>query len=245
MESGTAFFPPSVSLSSDTAQANFAKVAAQLGCASGAVQLECMRGVAWQDIEALLAANTSIPSFLPIPDERVVFVDYKARYAAGAFARVPALIGTNKHELNALGSKIPGTPLNETASDITGNQTFLCTAAATAQLRQAHGLTTFRYQYDGDFVNISPPEFPGAYHASELPLIFGTAGQFHGVSTQYEDVVSAKLQDLWLDFARDPQRGLQSAGWDTFGAGKAVLLGDADAPLKIISVQELDGRCPL
>jgi carboxylesterase type B len=204
-----------------------------------------MRAVPWQDIEALLAANTSIPRFLPIPDERIVFADYTARYAAGAFARVPALIGTNQHELNALGSQVPGMPLNQTALDIIGNQTFLCTAAATSKLRQAHGLTTFRYQYDGDFANISPPEFPGAHHASELPLIFGTAGQFHGPSTEYEDLVSAKLQDLWLAYARDPQRGLQDAGWDSFGAGKAVLLGGADAPLKSINIQELDGQCAL
>jgi carboxylesterase type B len=245
MESGTALFPASVSLSTDTAQVNFATVAAQLGCAPGAAQIECMRAVPWQDIEALLAANTSIPRFLPIPDERIVFADYTARYAAGAFARVPALIGTNQHELNALGSQVPGMPLNQTALDIIGNQTFLCTAAATSKLRQAHGLTTFRYQYDGDFANISPPEFPGAYHASELPLIFGTAGQFHGPSTEYEDLVSAKLQDLWLAYARDPQRGLQDAGWDSFGAGKAVLLGGADAPLKSINIQELDGQCAL
>ncbi|KAJ7927057.1 Alpha/Beta hydrolase protein [Mycena leptocephala] len=141
MESGTALFPASVSLSTDTAQVNFATVAAQLGCAPGAAQIECMR---------------AIPA---IPDERIVFADYTARYAAGAFARVPALIGTNQHELNALGSQVPGMPLNQTALDIIGNQTFLCTAAATSKLRQAHGLTTFRYQYDGDFANISPPEF--------------------------------------------------------------------------------------
>ncbi|KAJ7020434.1 hypothetical protein C8F04DRAFT_974285 [Mycena alexandri] len=123
-----------------------------------------------------------------------------------------------------------------------GNLTFLCTAATTSSLREAQGLTTFRYGYDGDFGNISPANSSGAYHASELPLIFGTAGLFHGPSTAYEDAVSINLQDLWLDFARDPQQGLQGAG---FEAGGAVLLGDSDMLLKAITAQDLDGSCPL
>ncbi|KAJ7028933.1 carboxylesterase, type B [Mycena alexandri] len=241
MESGTALVPAKISLSNDTAQVNFPQVAALLGCAPGPSQVDCLRGVSWQDIEALLGANLTIPNFLPIPDERVVFADYTARYAAGAVARVPALIGTNQHELNAVIAHAPGVNINDTLA----NLTFLCTAAATSRLREAQGLTTFRYRYDGDFGNISPTNFSGAYHASELPLIFGTAGLFHGPSTAYEDAVSIKLQDLWLDFARDPQQGLQNARWESFEAGGAVLLGDSDTPLKAITAQDLDGSCPL
>ncbi|KAJ6523972.1 Alpha/Beta hydrolase protein [Mycena capillaripes] len=239
LQSGTALFPPKSSISTDTAQANFAQVGAQLGCAPGASQLDCLRGIEWQDIEVLLSANASIPHFLPIPDERIVFANYRARYATGNVARVPALIGTNAHELNALVAQIPGAPFNAT-TDAQGNALFLCTAAETARLRQAQGLTTFRYRYDGNFPNISPPEFPGAYHASELPLLFGTAGQFHGASTEYEDVVGATMQVLWLDFVRDPAGGLE---WGSFGKDNAVLLGDEDAPVKVIDVEELYAGC--
>ncbi|KAJ7342471.1 para-nitrobenzyl esterase [Mycena albidolilacea] len=230
---GTALFPSQITMTNDTAQANFAAVGGQLGCAVGAGQVDCLRDVAWQDIEALLVSNASIPKFLPIPDDRVVFTDYGARYTAGAFARIPAIVGTNEHELNAL----------EPGEDALGNQTFLCTAAKTAQLRDAHGVATFRYRYDGNFTDISPPGFSGAYHASELPLLFGTAGKFHGPSTRYENVVGALLQDLWLDFARDPQGGLKRAGWGSFEAGKAVLLGDVDVPMKVMELKELDGVC--
>jgi carboxylesterase type B len=233
MESGTALFPSQITMTNDTAQVNFAAVGGQLGCAVGAGQVDCLRNVAWQDIEALLASNASIPKFLPIPDDRVVFTDYGARYTAGAFARIPAIVGTNEHELNAL----------EPGEDALGNQTFLCTAAKTTQLRETHGVATFRYRYDGNFTDISPPGFSGAYHASELPLLFGTAGKFHGPSTSYENVVGALLQDLWLDFSRDPQGGLKRAGWGSFEAGKAVLLGDADVPMKMIELQELDDVC--
>ncbi|KAJ6614572.1 Alpha/Beta hydrolase protein [Mycena sp. CBHHK59/15] len=242
MDSGTALYPPLVIQSRDTAQINFVQVATQLGCGLAASQVDCLRGASWQSIETLLSANAGL-TFLPIPDERIVFANYTARYAAGAFARVPALIGTNEHEFNAIIPHVPGVPFNDTLSDGLTNATFLCTAAATTQLRQAHGLATYRYRYDGDFPNISPPAFPGAYHAAELPLIFGTAGQYHGESTAYENEVSMKLQDLWLDFARDPQLGLQGAGWNSYGAGKAVLLGDADTPVKQIDVQQLDDIC--
>ncbi|KAJ7744951.1 para-nitrobenzyl esterase [Mycena maculata] len=242
LDSGTALFPQSTRLSNDTAQRNFAQVAAQLGCGGvAAAQIDCLRDASWESIEGLLAANASL-SFLPVADSRVVFANYTAQYAAGAVARVPVIIGTNQHELNALDELVPGG--NESHSDAVTNATFLCTAAETTQLRQAVGLTTYRYRYDGNFTNISPPTFPGAYHGAELPLIFGTAGQYHGASTPYEDVVSMKLQDLWLAFAQDPQNGLLAAGWAPYGAGVAVLLGDTDTPVKQIDVHELDdGVC--
>ncbi|KAJ7017247.1 Alpha/Beta hydrolase protein, partial [Mycena alexandri] len=233
LQSGTALFPSVGAVSNDTAQVNFAQVGVQLGCTAGAGQVDCLRGVAWQDIEALLLANTSIPRFRPIPDGHVVFADYKARYSSGAFPRIPAIAGSTQHELNLIA---PG-------MDLQSDKISLCPAAETAQLREAHGLATFRYRYDGNFTDISPPGFEGAYHSSELPLIFGTMGKVHGPSTSYEDVVSATLQDLWLDFARNPQSGLQGAGWDSFGAGKAVLLGGADTPFKVIDVDELDAIC--
>ncbi|KAJ6528106.1 Alpha/Beta hydrolase protein, partial [Mycena capillaripes] len=215
LDSSTAIFPPANSLSNDTAQVNFAQVGALLGCTPGTAQLDCLRNVAWQDIEALLSSNMSIPVFHPIPDGRVVFADYRAQYAAGDLARIPALIGANAHELSALDPQLPGAAFNPTI-EAQANKSFLCTAAETASLRQGLGLTTFFFRYDGDFPNISPPDYPGAYHAAELPLLFGTAGQFHGASTESENVVSAKMQDLWLDFVNDPAGGLLGAGWGSF-----------------------------
>ncbi|KAJ7123382.1 Alpha/Beta hydrolase protein, partial [Mycena epipterygia] len=243
MDSGTALFNQSIVQTNDTAHKNFAEVAAQLGCGSATSQIDCLRGVSWQSIVALLTSSGL--SFVTVPDERVVFANYTARYAAGAFSHVPALIGTNQHELNALLRHFPGGPFNDNSiSDLQSNKSFLCfSAVATTQLREANGLTTYRYRYDGNFTNISPPDFPGAYHAAELPIIFGTAGQYHGASTSYEDEVSMKLQDLWFAFVQDPEKGLQSAGWEPYAAGQAVLLGGDDMPLKEIDVQDLDGVC--
>jgi acetylcholinesterase len=58
----------------------------------------------------------------------------------GAFSPVPAIVGTNQHELNALGLQVPSDKLA-----VLTNQSFLCTAARTSQLRQAHSRTTYRY----------------------------------------------------------------------------------------------------
>ncbi|KAJ7103848.1 Alpha/Beta hydrolase protein [Mycena epipterygia] len=213
MDSGTALFNQSVVQTKDTAQIIFAEVTAQLSCGGAASQIDCLHGVSWQPIVTLLTSSGL--SFVTVPDDRVVFTDYTARHAAGVFARVPALIGTNQHELNALLPHFPGGPFNDDSIlDLQTNKSFLCFSA-----------------------------FPGAYHASELLLIFGTAGQYHSASTAYEDDVSVKMQDLWLAFARDPLKGLQGAGWEPHAVGKAVLLGDADALLKQIDVQDLDCVC--
>jgi acetylcholinesterase len=44
-------------------------------------------------------------------------------------------------------------------------------------------------------------------------MIFGTMGDFHGASTVYEKRVSRKMQDLWLEFARDAEEGLRHFDW--------------------------------
>lgn len=120
---------------------------------------------------------------------------------------------------------------------------FLCAAATTSQLREVNGRTTYRSRYDGNFSNISPSNFLGAHHAAELPLIFGTAGNYHGGSTAYENVVSGKMQDLWLEFATVPHNGLRNGGWNPYAEGKAMLLGDTDTLVRQIDIFQLDNVC--
>lgn len=184
-------------------------------------------------------------TFLTIADEHIVFSNYSQRYSVGTLSPVPAMIGTNQYELNALFPQNSIVPYNITVAkfDAASNATFLYTAAATTKLRQAHSRTTYIYRYDGNFSNISPGNLSGAYHASELPLIFGTAGEFHGNSTEYENIVSRKLQDLWLGFAKDPHNGLQSVGWRSCAEGKAVLIGGIDMLIEEIDVSSLDSVC--
>jgi hypothetical protein len=179
--------------------------------------------------------------FLPVADEHIVVSNYTQRYDIGALSSVPAIIGTNQHKFNALIPHIPGVPYNITLSDSYTNIFSLCTAATTSQLREVNGCTTYRDRYDGKFSKISSLNFPGAYHAAELPLIFGTAGNYHGESITYENVVNVKMQDLWLEFANDPQGGLRNVGWSPYGEGEAMIFGDTETPVRQIDISELDG----
>ncbi len=80
--------------------------------------------------------------------------------------------------------------------------------------RYAANATTFRYYYAGNFSNIAPRSWEGAYHSSELPLIFGTHDIAHSASTPFEYAVSHGMQDLWLSFMQYPVNGLPGQGWN-------------------------------
>jgi acetylcholinesterase len=195
LDSSTALFPQEVAKSFDSAQTNFAAVAVALACDLAVSQFDCLRNISWQKIEAVVKATPNL-TFLPVTDNLTVFSNYTQRYEIGALASVSAIVGTNEHELNDR-TPLPLGPLfNQTTSDLKSNRTFLCTAVLTSHFRQSHSLVTYKYRYDGNFPNISPSGFPGAYYSSELPLLFGTAGIYHGASTVYENTVSRKLQEF-------------------------------------------------
>lgn len=242
LDSATAFYPTEVRQSADSAQSNFTAVAVALGCGLAPSQVDCLRNVSWQDIASVLKGDISL-KFLPVVDERIVFSDYSRLYEEAAVSSIPAIIGTNQHEYN-IGIPQPlGLNFTQTESDIITNVTTLCTAAHASQIRQSSYRRTYRYRYDGNFPNISPAGYPGANHTAELPLIFGTDAEYHGPSTAEEKAVGRTLQNLWLDFAKDPEHGLRSAGWSPYEDVKAVLLGYTDYNMKEINVSELDGVC--
>jgi cholinesterase len=56
----------------------------------------------------------------------------------------------------------------------------------------------------------------GAYHQSELPMLFGTHGNYRGPSTKHEIAVSEAMQDAWRAFAADPKRGLAGQNWPQY-----------------------------
>lgn len=177
--------------------------------------------------------------FTTVVDNNLVFSDYAQRYQMGNLSSIPAIVGTNQQEFNAFLSPT----FNQSSSDIKTDIFLLCTAAHASQLRQNRSLVTYRYRYDGNFTDLSPLRYPGASHASELPLIFGTQGQYHGSSSVCEDLVSNKIQDLWLVFVKDPKAGLKEAEWSSYGDGKAVLIGDAIILVQEVDVSDLETVC--
>ncbi|KAI7482988.1 acetylcholinesterase [Hortaea werneckii] len=239
MDSGTAY---SDITSDDVSQSNFTFVAENVGCdglgSDSARQLACMRKVSADKIEGFVAKyqeSGDIPAigFNPIPDNKIVFENYTERAVAGKQAQVPAIVGTNTEDGVPFVPYHPSGPDNQTAVLAALLRTFFCPATETLKYRQQTGLSSYRYLYAGNFSNVSPEPWMGAYHSSELPMLFGTHPNFRGPSTPLEYATSHAFQDAYVAFARDPEHGLAMQDWqqysrlgeDTvreFGAGVAA-----------------------
>lgn len=123
------------------------------------------------------------------------------------------------------------------------------------------GLATYRYQYAGNFSNVSPLPWFGAYHSAELPLVFGTHYQYGGPSTQFEWDVSYAMEALWLSFVENPTRGpvrLALDGvagnpnnesyfaWPAFeqGSDDMLLIAEDGVLMQLVSSARIDDYCP-
>jgi hypothetical protein len=90
---------------------------------------------------------------------------------------------------------------------------FSCLAAKQAKFRRQHNIPTWRYRYFGDFPNMRLFPGSGAYHASEVPIVWGTSADVSGdVDTPEEAAISSYMRKIWTSFAKDPRNGLQALG---------------------------------
>ncbi|KAK6397493.1 hypothetical protein LTR65_006470 [Meristemomyces frigidus] len=239
MDSGTAESPITTD---DTTRSNFTFVANNVGCSDlasePAQQLACMRNVSAAKLEDFFATYqesgaTPALGFTPIVDGSVVFANYTERALAGQQAKIPAIIGTNAQDGVPFVAYQPTGPANQTLVLEALLTIFFCPTTETIRLRQKTGRLTYRYLYAGNFTNISPQPWMGAYHSSELPMLMGTHPDFRGPSTALEYATSHAFQDAYVAFASDPVGGLASQDWSPytqigadnvreFGAGVAV-----------------------
>ena len=248
----------------DVGQTNFTSFAAHFNC-SGPTMLACMRNVSATDIIDYLAEyqdSGTLPaiSFVAIADNVTAFSNYTERLIAGNYSKVPAIYGFNDIDgttlismptvwkylvpLNstiAIEETLP--PPNNTAAVIEFTSSQHCPVVATSDFRTQGGRITYRYQYQGNWTNISPLDWMGAYHSSELPMIFGTNGDFRGPSTQFEKDTSRKMQDLWLAFANDPAHGVEKLGWANVTSGYVNAFGANNQTARLISAATLDAPC--
>lgn len=230
---------------------NFSFVAQHFGCGNrpADVELECMRTVSHGRISAYLKAQTDAGSslaFVPTIDYRTTFANYTERALAGNFTKLPAIVGTNADE----GTSFTLPYDKDKGPDIaTANMTtlsvFLCPAVKTTRDRYLAdpSVATYRFLYGGNFSNVSPRWWQGAYHSSELPLVFGTS-DLRGPNSPFEDEVSKQMQDYWLAFMEDPLNGLPKLGWKAYEPnGDAVLIGWRNVTSQPISEARLDAPC--
>jgi acetylcholinesterase len=120
------------------------------------------------------------------------------------------------------------TAVNETAA-YARTLSFRCPTVYEAELRNMLNYTTYRMVYSGNFTNISPYFWMGSYHSSELPLNFGTYGDFRSNGTAFEKATSEAMQDMYLAFAKDPENGPATVGWSKYTDGYIEQFGAVDS----------------
>jgi acetylcholinesterase len=237
----------------DPGQTNFTFVAEHFGCAplDPVEELDCMRKVDAADITLFIkyySQNATQPglAFVPLVDNTTLFSNHTARALAGKFSKKPALIGNADNE----GSSFV-LPYNQTygpgqaAADATTVGLFMCPTIQTSHDRFASNATTFRFLYAGNFSTISPQWWEGAFHSSDLPMIFGTYDLVRGPATEFQTQVSEKMQEYWVAFAEDPENGLPKLGWKGYegGAGQGVIFGHDGKIEQPIAESKLDQPC--
>ncbi|PQE33368.1 hypothetical protein CJF32_00006660 [Rutstroemia sp. NJR-2017a WRK4] len=259
--SGNALLFPSVD---DPTYSNFTFVASHFNCSSpsGSAEdlLSCMRKVPAADIESFLKSysdSQAAPalSFSATVDNTIVFSNYTSRLLAGNVSSKPAIYGYTDIDTIAFVA-FPADPLQESANRTLAEisfQSWICTTSAISRYRTDIGLKTYQYQYRGNFSNISPLPWLGAYHSSELPLIFGTSGDFRGEDTRLEKQTSLAMQRAWGAFARDPENGLERTGWgdsseqegEVFGGRSTYDEMGKNVAAQFISLAGLAESCPV
>jgi carboxylesterase type B len=114
-----------------------------------------------------------------------------------------------------------------------------CPSAIVANDSHSTGLPTWRYFFNATFPNMQPNNLPdlGAFHGSEVPLVFGTfpiAG-----ATEEQIKVSRIMQKAWADFAKNPAQG---PGWAEYS--KVNMIGPG-ANEQAVEASSLDLKCYL
>ncbi|KAK8056506.1 hypothetical protein PG993_001733 [Apiospora rasikravindrae] len=233
MNSGTAHL--NQLMSNDVIYSNFSFVAEGVGCGNqpdAASELACMKKVPAEKLENFVATyedSGDSPSitFAPMVDEKLVFANYTERAARGALSTLPALITHNAQEGLFIAPYSVDGPDPAIAEGLS-KTFFWCPTFKTTKERLAAGRITHRAFYNGNFSNISPRPWFGAWHGSDLPLAFGTHADFRGNSTALEYETSHAIQDAYVAFAKDPVQGLDEMGWAAYAGARGVVRAYAE-----------------
>ncbi|KAJ5873440.1 uncharacterized protein N7473_013313 [Penicillium subrubescens] len=227
---------------------DFNIVAKALGCNYGddaEAELNCMRMISWVQIEEYINRYQGTPgiSFMEyIPsttaDEKYIFSNETLRYLEGKVAKGPAIRSFAAREIAA--------DNNITSSQADARQ-WVCLAASDTALRFSQGLDTYRYFWAGDFSNISPVPWLGAFHYADLLLIFGTYMKNVGEISELEIETSNTMQDYLLAFIKDSSTVSQTIGWPLFDPtgpdGGLIIEFGKYVPARNITGRYLDGGC--
>lgn len=215
-------------------------VTSTLGCGNSTSNqtevLACMKKKKMEDVQAAIPFENvagGFAAFWPTVDDEIIFSDYPARSATGQFIKVPMLIGNTHYEAGFYKAvaTIYGTPAPDSFWESFNLMVFTCPSANRANISISFGIPTWRYRYFGNFPDHQLQFDPdsGAYHGSELGVLFGTFLQrLKGGPpvTNAEIAIGKYLRGAWGAFAKNPRRGLDEyeEGWPQWEPGKETLI---------------------
>lgn len=114
---------------------------------------------------------------------------------------------------------------------------FTCPNKYQAEGRLAHDVPVWVYRNFGNWSNLElyPPnpayagqvisEGSGAYHGSDLEMVFGNPSGVSGLpNSQPEKEMIKLMQGAWAAFARDPAKGLTNYGWPEYNPDTSSLI---------------------
>ncbi|KAK5444400.1 hypothetical protein LTS15_010515 [Exophiala xenobiotica] len=232
-ESGTTSAIPALNASSSASI--WYNVTTRIGCGNASSDpsavLSCMRKVNYTNIlNALHGQN-----FYPTIDGRLVLNSsaYTALSRAGKYIQVPLLVGNNDNEAAIFRVEFVQAGSHQldslSAEPSYTDRRFACPAAVRANASVYHKVPTWRYRWFGVFPNTNLTTYPdsGAYHGSEIPIIFNTTpgpAQNTSANTKREEALIEYMQIVWTAFAKDPVNGLTRLGLPRFDPKEDTLL---------------------
>lgn len=162
------------------------------------------------------------------------------------------MIGSNEHESGFYATAAFATDksFNTTQQNLFNLEAFTCASAIEAANRVAQGVPVWRYRYFGDFANLRLFPGSGAYHGTELNMVFGTAEDTSGLPNSHiENATIAYVQKAWAAFASDPVAGLsEKMGWPRYAntsASTLVRLGfNNETSASFVAPSTSDVECP-
>ena len=240
---------------------HFTLVSKSVGCDfpdDPAAELDCMRQVPTELIINFIgqyADNMEWPLLVwrPMVDEKIYFSSYSERARQKLMSDRPALISTTSHEDRGIIGMFPTLNISDGQApwgdwiDLGSLFTFVCPACSTTDWRARANRTTYRSQYAGNFTNLTPVPWIGAFHGSDIPMVFGTYRRRSDL-TEYQEDVSAAMQDFLFAFMKDPEHGLKRKGWlphnePVAEAGFMMRFAEGDKGYQNISSLVVDGIC--
>jgi carboxylesterase type B len=200
-------------------------------------------------------------TFGPIFDEKTVFRDYDSLAKQGKFVRKVMIRPMRRHFANKMEPIFIGSNHNEgglfqvisqlNKPEISSmNRLFTCLAAKSAAIRIPFNVPVWRYRFfDESPNNAIVPGVSGAYHAADLPFVYGTPKRrdSNGKSTDTaaEMELTKAMMTAWASFAKDPERGLEKLGYPKYDPSGSTLIqfGYGNKAVTFGKSREYDGEC--